>query len=130
ISELEDMVENKRLLIEEIRFNEAVTNEEKMKLLDSIVVGDYECVFSFNFPNFEDEIVEFNSIFTANPIHSSIGQKFVEHFRREHKEAREYWAEQDEYGVKDYDTGMVMTGKNITQEAKDIEDMLEQASKL
>lgn len=96
VVQLKEKVEAKRQLIEDIHQHRDITKDERLKLLDRIIVGDYSCTISFNFPTFEDEIFEFNSIFPMAKINSVTTHKFEETIRREHKEAREFWAEYDE----------------------------------
>lgn len=48
-------------------------------------------------PSFEDEIEEFNSIFTSAQIETKLTfEPFSEAFRRNHKEARMYWESIDQ----------------------------------
>ncbi|MFS0575203.1 recombinase family protein [Sporosarcina sp. 179-K 3D1 HS] len=145
ISKLREKVEQKRVLIEEIHSGTRIKKAEKLKLLKEIVVGDYEIKVSFSFPNYEEEILEFNSLFPMAEIHSVTFHKFEEHFRRTHKEAREFWQGVDDSKIDFYnhpnyynvdgnyfiESGgtYFVSGKNLSKEAIEAERLLEESSK-
>ncbi|MDW0112148.1 recombinase family protein [Sporosarcina saromensis] len=89
------LVEAKRLLIKEIK-NNKVTRERKLNLIKEIRIRDYEVTFEFFLPSYEEEIDVFNSLFPSIAIEEDIEYRpFWKTIRREHKEAREYWAERE-----------------------------------
>lgn len=130
ILQLQKKVDAKKQLIDDIHKRRDITQEKRLKLLDRILVGDYDCEIRFNFPTFEDEILEFNSIFPMDAIHSVNVHKFSETIRRDHKEAREYWSEYDENEANIYERneGFYIQGKNISEEAKETEKILEESN--
>lgn len=92
IQRLRVKVERKKELIEQLKHSQGFTNEEKLKLLQKVIVSDYELEYHFTMPNYDDEIQEFNSIFKENPIESSFeDMPNGITVRRNHKEAREHW---------------------------------------
>lgn len=131
VLQLKEKVEAKRQLIDDINQHRDISKDERLKLLSHITVGDYELIVNFHFPTFEDEMLEFNSIFPMDEIHSSTSHKFSQSIRREHKAAREYWEEYDENEA-DYHNhkdGHYIEGKNISEDAKRIEKMLDDTIK-
>lgn len=130
IIKLREQVEEKRVLIEGIRTNSKITHREKIDLLKSITVGDNEIEIIFNYPTFENEILEFNTIFPMSKMHLVTAHHFVERFRRNHKEAREYWEEIDQYNAAynehySREREIYMTDKNVGKEAIEIEKLLD-----
>ncbi|MER2153226.1 MAG: recombinase family protein [Solibacillus sp.] len=97
IQKLKRKVERKKELIGQMRKNQTFSIEEKLQLLQKVVVTDYELEYLFTMPNYDDEIQAFNSIFKENPIENSIETMFNGiSIRRTHKEAREYWNQIEE----------------------------------
>lgn len=98
IERIQQKVESKKEMIETISNNKNFTQEEKLQLLNKVDVGDYALTFHFSMPSYEEEVREFNELFTMNPIDSDIPYTpfAKETFRRDHKASREYWHEQDE----------------------------------
>jgi len=85
-------VEKKKELIEQLKHSQSFTNEEKLKLLQKVVVSDYALEYFFTMPNYDDEIQVFNDIFKENPI--EVGFQPIPNgitVKRNHKEAREHW---------------------------------------
>ena len=97
IYKLKDKIKVKKELIESISKTKKITEDEKLRLLLKINIGDSQLEFSFAMPNFDEEISEFNAIFTMNPI-EIYPNKFENGkiIRRDHKKAREFWEELDE----------------------------------
>ncbi|MER2111570.1 MAG: recombinase family protein [Solibacillus isronensis] len=92
IQKLKRKVEQKKELIGQMRKNQNFTIEEKLQLLQKVIVTDYELEYFFTMPNYDNEIQEFNSIFKEQPIENSTETMFNGiSVRRTHKEAREYW---------------------------------------
>lgn len=141
IIKLREKVEGKKLLIEGIRYGKAITKAEKLELLKQIVVGDYEIAISFSFPNFEDEILEFNSIFPMAEIQSVKAYEFRNTQRRNHKEARGYWADVDESRMDyhdfyhsgneylDSEGDYWVNGRNVGKDAIEMEKILDSTNK-
>lgn len=65
-------VEQKKELIEQLKHSQSFTNEEKLKLLQNVIVSDFELEYHFTRPNYDDEVQVFNDIFKENPIESSL----------------------------------------------------------
>ncbi|MGE7916816.1 hypothetical protein [Lysinibacillus xylanilyticus] len=85
-------VEQKKEIIELLKKSQGFTNEEKLTLLQKVVVSDYELEYFFTLPNYNDEIQLFNDIFKENPIVTGIkGKSNGITVKRNHKKAREYW---------------------------------------
>lgn len=96
-------VEQKKELIEQLKHNQSLTNEEKLKLLQKVVVSDYELEYHFTMPNYDDEVQVFNDIFKENPIEIEFQpiQNGIT-VKRNHKEAREYWEQiVEDYGARE-----------------------------
>jgi len=90
-------VEMKKQLIEGIKNGQSISREERLKLLKTIIVNDYEVKIEFHLPSFEEEVAEFNETFKSASINLNMGfQPFNSTFKRDHKEAREYWNQVDE----------------------------------
>lgn len=97
IQKLKRKVEQKKELIVQMRKNQTFTIEEKLLLLQKVIVTDYELEYFFTMPNYDDEIQEFNRIFKDNQIESQAKPVFNGiSVRRNHKEAREYWNQLEE----------------------------------
>ena len=128
LNELEDKVKEKRQLIEEIQLNHEISKDEKLKLLDKVIVGDYECIINFNFPDFKEEILEFNSIFPMSEIESVSSYQFKEHFRRDHKDARKYWEIVDESNRELEEGSFYVTSENIGAAAIETEKILDETN--
>lgn len=89
---ISNQVDKKKLLIEEIKKGKSISREDKLKLLKSISVSEYQVEFQFFMPSFEEEVELFNSIFTNDPIKTTLSFKpFTIACKRNHKAAREYW---------------------------------------
>ena len=87
--------------------NQSFTYEEKLQLLQKVVVTDYELGYFFAMPNYDDEIQEFNSIFKENPIEVVLKPRLNGiTVRRNHKEAKEHWNQL----VEDYEAENNMRG--------------------
>lgn len=97
IQKLKVKVEKKKELIQQMRKTTCFTNEEKLQLLNEVIVKDYELEYFFVMPNYDDEIKEYNSIFKENPIGNSLPiNPFGISVRRNHKEARLVWEQYEE----------------------------------
>lgn len=131
IQKLKSKVEQKKELIQRMSKNQTFTIEEKLQLLQKVVVTDYELEYFFTMPNYDDEIQEFNSIFKENPIENSTETMFNGIFvRRNHKEAREHWnqLEEDREALEQLDNKLVKTDEQVL-EAQHYEDW-EEANRL
>lgn len=97
IEMLKEKVEAKKDMIETI-FNRNVKSEEdKIKLLHYVEIGDYELKYIFAIPSFEEEVEAYNKLFNLDPITTSIPfTPLSSYFRRTHLEAREMWQAIDE----------------------------------
>lgn len=94
---LEEKVEAKKSMINTIFKKDIKSDEDKVKLLHHVKVGEYELDYVFAIPSFEEEVEEYNKLFTMNPIKTSIPFKpFSNYFRRNHLAAREMWKAIDE----------------------------------
>lgn len=94
---LEEKVETKKTMINTIFKKDIKSDEDKIKLLHHVKIGEYELDYVFAIPSFEEEVEEYNKLFTMNPIETSIPFKpFSNYFRRTHLGAREMWKAIDE----------------------------------
>lgn len=97
INFMREKVEDKKRLINEIQEAKKINLAEKHGLLRKVIIDDYSCEFFFSLPSFEDEIKEFNSIFTSAKIETNLTfEPFSETLRRNYKEAKLYWNEIDQ----------------------------------
>ncbi|PSL41151.1 DNA invertase Pin-like site-specific DNA recombinase [Planomicrobium soli] len=98
IEQVRQKVINKKEMIETIFRNKNFTQEEKLNLLKKVEVSNYELTFHFSLPSYEEEIEEYNELFSMAMIVSDIPHNpfSKETFRREHKAAREHWKALDE----------------------------------
>ncbi|WP_419958951.1 recombinase family protein [Psychrobacillus sp. BM2] len=102
VNDMIDKVKEKSLLMENIQMNKRIKVEDKHKLLKKVIISDYDCEFFFSLPSFEEEIHEFNSIFTSAQIETNLTfEPFTETFKREHKASRDYWNMIDEQSMED-----------------------------
>ena len=98
IAKLQAKVKTKKKLIETIFAKKKMTEEDKFQLLNVVEIGDYEIEFKFAIPSFEEEVAEFNELFYMNPIKSDTPfRPFTDKFRRDHKDAIEFWEEIDQH---------------------------------
>ncbi|MCH4825794.1 recombinase family protein [Planococcus halocryophilus] len=93
IERIQQKVDSKKEMIETIFKNKNFTQEEKLNLLNKVDVSDYTLTFHFSMPTYEEEVKEFNELFTMTPIASDMPYNpfAKETFRRDHKAAREHW---------------------------------------
>lgn len=92
INLIREKVDHKKKIIDEIQETKRINLKDKHDLLRKIKIGDYDCEFFFSLPSFEEEIEEYNSIFTSAKIETKLTfVPFTEVFRRNHKKAREHW---------------------------------------
>lgn len=103
IEKIKNKVEYKRDTIEELSKVKILATEDKIKLLNKIIVSDYELEYLFSVPSYEDEVLDFNQLFPMNPIEMDIPfRPFTNIFRRNHKDSREFWNEIDESSREEY----------------------------
>ncbi|MFP3357575.1 recombinase family protein [Planococcus sp. SIMBA_143] len=93
IERIQQNVMDKKEMIETIFSNKNFTPDEKLSLLKKVEVSDYELVFHFSLPSYEEEVAEFNELFLMNTIASDVPHNpfSTETVRRNHKAAREHW---------------------------------------
>lgn len=97
INSFREKVENKKKIIDDIQETKRININDKHNLLRKVLISDYECEFFFSLPSFEEEIEEYNSIFTSAKIATKLTfEPFTEVFRRNHKQAREHWENIDQ----------------------------------
>lgn len=91
-------IADKKMMIETIFKNKNFIPEEKIDLLKKVEVGNHDLVFHFSIPSYEEEVEEYNELFSMSPI--SLNTPFspfsTEVFRRQHKAAREFWESVEE----------------------------------
>lgn len=98
IERIQQKVMEKKEMIETIFSNQNFTPDEKLSLLKKVEVSDYELKFHFSLPSYEEEVAEFNELFSMSAIQSDIPHNpfSTETVRRDHKAAREHWEALDE----------------------------------
>lgn len=85
-------VERKKETIEMLAKAKIPTLDDKLNLLNQILISDYELDFQFSLPSYEEEVSEYNQLFPMNPIETDVPfRPFTNIFKRDHKEAREFW---------------------------------------
>lgn len=98
IERIQKKIADKKEMIETLFNNKNFTPEEKLTLLKKVDINDYELTFHFSLPTYEEEVLEYNKLFSMNPIESEtpFNPFTTETIRRDHKAAKEHWETLDE----------------------------------
>jgi len=84
-------------LITNLQNNKHISFEQKLELLDKIIIGDNKVVAQFKLPYYDAEIALFNEHYPDYAIDFNEDASYsIQQWRRNHKAAREYWERYDE----------------------------------